>query len=195
MNTTTLPRPMSGTWPHRLAYRTGPTISPRACRCLAQPPPNTLLNTNPVPARATHSRIPRHTHGRTLFPVPTTLPRATSYHRDHSSYRPRSHSQSSSRLHATRSYTFVQPTHSRTYSYALHYPPATGAHPTSTSSATSFTDASHPATSSCVARTTHRVWGTYVIGAPAVGGVPPQIRMHNAVRIPHSLIPIRMAWC
>jgi len=63
---------MTGTWPRRLAYRTGSTMSPRARRCPLPPSPNTFLTTtNPVPARATHSRIPRHTHGRTLPPVPT----------------------------------------------------------------------------------------------------------------------------
>src|SRR5260370_5817436 len=62
---------MSGIWPLRLAYRTGSTLSPRACRCLPHHSPNALLTTtSTVPVRATPSRTPRRTHGRTRSPVP-----------------------------------------------------------------------------------------------------------------------------
>jgi hypothetical protein len=124
------------------------------------------------------------------------------YNREYSSYRPRSHSQSSSRPHATRSHTFAQPTHSRTYSYALHHPPPPGPLPLPQP-----VPHLHPAPrrSRTLPNQPHQVvyhtydaprgGPTYVIGASAVGGVPPQIRMHNAVRIPHSFFPIRKAWC
>jgi hypothetical protein len=46
-------------------------------------------------------------------------------------------------------------------SFSMHHPPPPVPiplpHPT-----TSFTDASHPAASSCVSHTTHRVWGTHM---------------------------------
>jgi hypothetical protein len=64
---------MSATWLLRLAYRTGSTTSPKACRLLAHLPPNTLLTTtNTVPARPIPSKTPtlRHTHGRTQTPAP-----------------------------------------------------------------------------------------------------------------------------
>ena len=61
---------MTATWLLRLAYQTGSTMSPRACR--AHLPPNTpLTTTNNVPARLTPSNTPtlRHTHGRTQTPA------------------------------------------------------------------------------------------------------------------------------
>jgi hypothetical protein len=123
------------------------------------------------------------------------------YNREQSSYRPRSHSQSSSRPHASRSYTFAQPTHSRTYSYALHHPPPPV--PLPLPQPVPYLNPA-PRRSRTLPNQPHQVvyhtydatrGGTYVIGAPAVGGVPSQMRMHNAVRIPHSFFPIRMAWC
>jgi hypothetical protein len=116
-------------------------------------------------------------------------------------YRPRSHSQTSSRPHATRSYTFVQPNHSRAYSYALNQPPppppiplpppVPHLHPAPRRSRTLPTQPHHVVY--------HRYdaprGGPYVIGTPAVGGIPPQIRMQNAVRIPNSFFFIRTAWC
>ena len=64
---------MSATWLLRLAYQTGSTMSPKACRRLAHLSPNTLLTTtNTVPAQLTPNKIPtlRLIHGRTQTPVP-----------------------------------------------------------------------------------------------------------------------------
>ena len=121
------------------------------------------------------------------------------YHREQ--YRPRSHSHSSSRPHAPRSYT--QPIHSRTYSYALHQPPPPVPIPVPQPGpflhqAPRRSQTLPPQPHHVVYHHTYdapRGGPTYVIGPQIVGGVPPQIRMQNAVRIPHSFFLIRMAWC
>jgi hypothetical protein len=152
-------------------------------------------------SRPSYSQPHSQTHSRSNSVSRSHSRELPHYHREQSSYRPRSHSQSSSRPHATRSYTFAQPTHSRTYSYALNRPPPPMPMPLPPP-----VPYLHPAPrrSRTLPDQPHQVLyhkydaprggPTYVIGAPGVGGVPPQIRMHNAVRIPHSFFPIRMAW-
>ena len=64
---------MSGTWPLRLAYRTGQTKSPKASRCLAKLSPHirlTINNTAPVRPTPSSTPTPRRTRGRTQTPAP-----------------------------------------------------------------------------------------------------------------------------
>jgi hypothetical protein len=139
-------------------------------------------------SRPSYSQPHSQTHSRSNSVSRSHSRELPHYHREQSSYRPRSHSQSSSRPHATRSYTFAQPTHSRTYSYALNRPPPPMPMPLPPP-----VPYLHPAPrrSRTLPDQPHQVLyhkydaprggPTYVIGAPGVGGVPPQIRMHNAV--------------
>src|SRR5260370_38880549 len=152
-----------------------------------------------MPPPPLHKRSPVAYHHRSRpsssQPLSKTHSRSNSISRTHSrdrpyyyreQYRPRSHSQSSSRPHATRSYTLVPPNPSRAYSYALNQPP-----PPPPILLPQPVPHLHPAPrrSRTLPNQPHNVvyhrydaprgGPTYVIGTPAVGGIPPQIRMQS----------------
>lgn len=124
------------------------------------------------------------------------------HHYNREPARPRSHSHSSSRPQTSRAYT-SQPIYSRAYSYALNQPPPVPVmappplpypHPVPRRSRTLPLPQPH----NVVYHHTYdapRGGPAYVIVPPVPGGVPPQIGMRSAVRIPHSFLFFRMVWC
>ena len=166
---------------------------------MQMPSPSPQFSSGPQQPRSRPTYSQQHTHSQTHSRSNSnsrshSRERPTQYNRDY--YRPRSHSHSNGRPQATRSYTIAHPIHSRTYSYAMHQPPppipipvpqpVPYLHPPPRRSRTLPTQQHHIVYHTYDAP---RGGSTYVIGPPVVGGIPPQLRMQNAVRTPHSFFP------
>jgi len=146
---------------------------------------------------------PAHPH---RYSHSQTNSRSNSFSRSHSrdQYYPqrepsrqRSHSYSNSRPQASRAYTFAQPfhSHSRTYAYALdHAPPPA---PIPVPQPIPYSQLAPRRSRTLPPQPNNVVYDTpygpgYVFIPP--GGVPPQVRMHSAVRTPHSFLFCRVVW-